>query len=107
MVNARYCGQSTSNQTPFRKIFLMMTRKNLNGLRYVIHCTGSGILAMGNTNPLSIKNGTTKKKAVIMACCLVEEMVEMKSPMPSVLNKNKQAASKSSRKLPLKGISNQ
>ena len=62
---------------------------------------------MGKTKPLSIKNGRMKKKEVIMACCLVADIVDIKSPIPKVLSKNKQVAKNNSKILPFKGISNQ
>ncbi len=65
------------------------------------------MLAMGKTNPESMKKGTMKKKVVIMACCLVDEMVDMKRPMPSKLRRKRQTAKKSSGMLPIRGIPNQ
>ena len=65
------------------------------------------MLAIGNTKPLSIKNGMMKKKVVIMACCCVAEMVDMKSPIPRVLKRNRQAAAKRSNRFPSKGMENQ
>jgi len=82
-------------------------RKYRSGLRYVSACTTAGMLSMGKTKPLSMKKGRMKKKVVIMACCWVAEMVEMKRPIPSVLSRNRQAAKNSSPTLPARGILNQ
>ena len=64
------------------------------------------MLAIGNTKPLSIKNGMMKKKVVIMACCCVAETVDMKSPKPRVLKRHRQAAAKRSRRFPFRGMEN-
>ena len=66
-----------------------------------------GMLATGKTKPLNMKNGSRKKKAVIMACCCVAEIVEINSPMPKVLNKNRLVPKNMSETLPLNGIENQ
>ena len=65
------------------------------------------MFAMGKIKPLSIRNGTMKKRVVIMACCWVDEIVEMKSPTPSVLKRKRDAAVKRRGKLPFKGMENQ
>ena len=85
----------------------MITRKYLNGFKNVSHWITAGILTIGNTRPLSIKKGRIKKKVVIMACCWVLEIAEMKSPMPSVLIRKRNTPVNNIKRLPLKGISNQ
>jgi len=65
------------------------------------------MFAIGKTKPLNMKKGSTKKKVVIMACCCVEEIVDMNSPIPRVLNRNKQVPKKRRAALPRKGIENQ
>ena len=48
-----------------------------------------GMFSIGKTKPEKKTIGIIKKKiAVIIACCCVREMVEMKSPSPSVVIKN-------------------
>ena len=66
-----------------------------------------GMLAMRNTKPLSIKNGSMKKKTVIMACCCVAEMVDMNSPIPKVLKRNRHVAPIRRREFHLSGRENQ
>ena len=66
-----------------------------------------GMLAIGNTKPLNMKKGRMKKKAVIMACCCVAEMVDMNSPTPNIDKRKRHAAPTRSRKLPLRGRENQ
>src|SRR3989304_4249530 len=106
-VMAANCPQRMDKSTPLRKTPLMMTRKYLRGFRQVNHCTTKGMLAMGKTKPLSMKKGRMKKKVVIMACCWVEEMVEIKSPTPRGLKRKKQEATKSRATLPARGRLNQ
>ena len=65
------------------------------------------MLAMGKTKPLRKKAGIRKKKVVIIACCWVVDMVEIKSPVPKVESKNRQVAKNKSRMLPLSGMPNQ
>ena len=65
------------------------------------------MLTMGKTKPLSIKKGRIKKNVVIMACCCVEETVEIKRPTPRVERRKRHVAIKSRMTLPDSGISNQ
>ena len=44
----------------------------------------SGMLLIGVPKPENMMAGIMKKKPDTMACCCVFEMVEMKSPMPSM-----------------------
>jgi hypothetical protein len=62
------------------------------------------MLRIGNMNPLSMKAGAVKKNVDSMACCCVPEMVEMKRPAPSVVNRNRIAQPKSSARLPCSGV---
>ena len=61
----------------------------------------------GNTKPLNINIGRIKKMVDIIACCWVEEIVEMNSPIPRVLSRKRQVPANRSHALPLKGIVNQ
>jgi hypothetical protein len=45
-----------------------------------------------------MKKGRMKKKVVIIACCCVFDTVEMKSPIPRVLNRKRQVARKRARR---------
>jgi len=73
----------------------------------VSHCTATGMLSMGNTNPESMKKGTMKKNVVSMACCCVADIVEMKSPIPRVLRRNRHTPRNMRTALPRMGMSNQ
>ncbi len=46
---------------------------------------------MGNPKPEKVMAGMMKKNAVTIACCCVEETVEMSSPTPSMQMRNSTA----------------
>ena len=47
----------------------------------------SGIFAIGYAKPERSIDGKTKRKTDIIASCWVEDMVEINSPIPRVVNK--------------------
>ena len=67
-----------------RKIPRTITRKWRAGMRFVSHCTASGIARIGKMNPESSMVGSCEASmpAVIAVCC-VGETTEISSPMPS------------------------
>ena len=61
------------------------------------------MLRIGKAKPLSRKKGWKNRNVVIMACCCVCEMVEMKRPAPSEVIRNRIAQKNSSSALPRNG----
>jgi hypothetical protein len=97
-------GHRTSSPTPFKNTPLITTKKYIRGFRYVNHRTICGIFEMGKTKPLSMNAGRRKKNVVIMACCLVDEIVDIKSPIPKLLKRKTHVAKKRSVALPANGM---
>ena len=52
------------------------------GLTAAMACAQSGILPTGVRSPHIMTNIITKKSITNVACCMVEELLEMMSPMP-------------------------
>ena len=69
--------------------------------RYCIHW---GMALMGNPNPENVMVGMMKKNAVTMACCCVDETVEMSSAMPSMQIRKSTAPVSSTEMWPRNGI---
>ena len=65
------------------------------------------MFSIGVKNPDINIPKTMKNHAKKRACCCVLEIVEMKSPTPSVVRRNSDAVPASSQRLPRKGIPNQ
>jgi hypothetical protein len=55
------------------------------------------MVAMGNPNPEKVMAGMMKKNAVTIACCCVDETVEMSRPTPSMQMRKRTAPAASTR----------
>ena len=55
------------------------------------------MVLMGNPKPEKVMAGMIKKKAVTMACCWVEETVEISRPTPSMHSRKRTAPANSTR----------
>ena len=55
------------------------------------------MVVMGNPNPENVMAGMMKKNAVTMACCCVDETVEISRPTPSMQMRNSTAPANSTK----------
>jgi len=68
--------------TPFKR-----TKKYFNDTKSVSGISHDGIFSTGVAKPDIKMYGTTKTKAPNIPCCCVEEIEEIKSPIPTMENK--------------------
>ena len=55
------------------------------------------MVLMGNPNPEKVMAGIIKKKAVTIACCWVEETVEINRPTPNMHSRKRVAPANNTR----------
>jgi hypothetical protein len=99
-------GASTARPLPLRKMPRRMSTKYVNGRRYEIHRSHTGILRSGKMKPVKRKVGISMKIDDTIACCCVLETAEARMPMPSVANRYTRAIAPKSTGFPSNGTPN-